>query len=39
MKRAHEKHMLKAEESYQIVSFASVSQEGTTREVPAKLSA
>ena len=31
--------MLEAEESCQAVSFASVSREGPTREVPAKLSA
>ena len=36
MKRAREKRMLEAEESCQAVSFISVSQEGPTREVPAK---
>ena len=39
MKRAHAKHMLEAEESCQTVNFANISQEGSTREIPAKLSA
>ena len=38
-KESREKHMLEAEESCQVVSFASVSQEGPTYEILAKLSA
>ena len=39
MKESCEKHILEAEESCQVVSFASVSREGPTREILMKLSA
>ena len=38
-KRAHEKHMLEAEESCQTVVFANVSQVRPSREISTKLSA
>ena len=38
VKRAHEKHMLEAEESCQTVIFVSVSQERPSHEIPVKLS-